>query len=128
MSRAYFLGKFCWCFKINCTYLKNMIMAHTNGSFVWNIHMSGTYAYVKCTFTPHPNLEYFIYFNVRCTKYILCTCCTSMREGCYIAYVLESQLVVIFLQYMIFILIVFYLYRVFIFAYNISFFLLFYDI
>ncbi len=42
-----------------------MFMAHANGSFVWSIHMSSIYTYVKCTFTPHPNSKYFIF---RCTK------------------------------------------------------------
>jgi hypothetical protein len=45
-----------------------MLLAHANGSYVWNIHMSNTYTYVKCTFPPHPNSQYFIYFNVKCTK------------------------------------------------------------
>jgi hypothetical protein len=108
MSHAYFPKEFCWCLNINRTYIKNMLLAHRDGSFVWNIHMYSTYTYVGCTFTPHPNSKHFIYFNVRCTKSILCTCCTfSMLEGCYIVYVLESQWVLICLQHMILILIVF---------------------
>lgn len=40
-----------------------MQMVVMYGTFTCLVH-----THVKCTFTPHPNLEYFIYFNVRCTK------------------------------------------------------------
>jgi hypothetical protein len=48
-----------------------MFLAHIDGRSVWNIHMLGIITYVGCTFTPHPNSEYFKYLNVRCTKSFL---------------------------------------------------------
>jgi hypothetical protein len=108
MSHAYFHGVFCWCININCTYIRYILLAHTNGSSLWNIHIFGTYTYVGYTFTPHTYVECFMYFNVKCTKSMLCTCCTfHMLEGCCIADVLEFLWVVICLPYMILIFIIF---------------------
>jgi hypothetical protein len=100
-SHAYFLGEFYWCLNINYTYIKYMLLAHIDVRFVWNIHMPGIITYVGCTFTPHPNSKYFKYLNVRCTNFFY------MLEDYHIAYVLESQWVVICLWYMILILIMF---------------------